>query len=72
MKFCEIKFVKHEAMIGSIFYEETHELNREKMLVREVLSDRCRITQEKFQYQGVEICMTFQACTLNSSRNSSH
>ena len=27
-----------------------------KMLVREVLSDRYRITQEKFQYQGaVEI-----------------
>ena len=26
-----------------------------KMLVREVLSDRYRITQEKFQYQGVEM-----------------
>ena len=26
------------------------------MLVRRVLSDRYRITQEKFQYQGVEIC----------------
>ena len=35
-----------------------------KMLVREVLSDRYRITQEQFQYQGVEICMTFRAYTL--------
>ena len=26
-----------------------------KMLVREVLSDRYRITQEQIQYQGVEI-----------------
>ena len=26
-----------------------------KMLMRMVLSDRCRITLEKFQYQGVEI-----------------
>ena len=25
-----------------------------KMLVRRVLSDRYRITQDKFQYQGVE------------------
>ena len=35
-----------------------------KMLVREVLSDRYRITQEKFQYQGVEIYMTILADTL--------
>ena len=35
-----------------------------KMLVRRVLSDRYRIAQAKFQYQGVEICMTFQAYTL--------
>ena len=34
------------------------------MLVREVLSDRYRITQDKFQYQGVEICMKFWAYTL--------
>ena len=31
-----------------------------KILVREVLSDRYRITQEQFKYQGVEICMTFR------------
>ena len=30
-----------------------------RMLVCERLSDRYRITQEQFQYQGVEICMTF-------------
>ena len=35
-----------------------------EMLMREVLSDRYRITQEKFQYRGVEICMTFQAYAL--------
>ena len=29
--------------------------NSAKMLVRMVLSDRCRRTQEKFQYQEVEI-----------------
>ena len=38
-----------------------------KMLVREVLSDRYRITQEQFQYQGVEISMMFQAYTLYNS-----
>ena len=39
------------------------------MLVREVLSDRYRITQEKFQYQGVEILMTFRACTRASFKD---
>ena len=33
-----------------------------KLLVRRVLLDRCsRMTQEKFQYDGVEMCMTFRA-----------
>ena len=31
-----------------------------KMMVRRVLSDRYRITQERFQYHRVEICMTFR------------
>ena len=30
-----------------------------------VLSDRYRITQEKFQYHGGEICMTFSALDLH-------
>ena len=34
------------------------------MMVYEVLSDRYRRTQEEFQYQGVEICLTFRASTL--------
>ena len=38
-----------------------------KMLVRRVLSDRYRTTQEQFKYQGVEICMMFQAYTLYNS-----
>ena len=38
-----------------------------KMLVRRVLSDRYRITQEQFQYQGVEISITFRAHTLHKS-----
>ena len=31
-----------------------------KMLLRRVLSDRYRITQEIFQYHRVEMCMTFR------------
>ena len=38
-----------------------------EILVRRVLSDRYRITQEQFQYQGVEISMTFQIYTLYNS-----
>ena len=37
------------------------------MLVREVLSDRYRITQDKFQYQRVEISMTFRAYAFYNS-----
>ena len=41
-----------------------------KMLVHEVPSDRCTITQERFQYQGVGILVTFRAYTLyNSTSN---
>ena len=39
-----------------------------KMLMRRVLSDRYRITQETFQYQGVEICMTFRVFTFCNSQ----
>ena len=35
-----------------------------EMLMRRVLADRYRRTQEQFQYHGVEISMTFQAYTL--------
>ena len=38
-----------------------------KKLMRRVLSDRYRIKQEKFQYQGEEICMMFRAYTLYNS-----
>ena len=34
------------------------------MLVRMVLSGRYRITQDKFQYEGVELGMTFRAYAL--------
>ena len=36
-----------------------------KMLVRKVLSDRLRIAQEEFHYQGVEIRITFRAYTVS-------
>ena len=35
-----------------------------KMLVRRVLSDKYRIPQEKFYYQGVEICMLYRVFNL--------
>ena len=38
-----------------------------KMLARRVLSDRYRTKQEKFQYQGVEIYMTFRVSTIYNS-----
>ena len=38
-----------------------------KMLVRRVLSDRYRITQEQLQYQRVEILMMFQGYTIYNS-----
>ena len=38
-----------------------------KMLVREVLSDRYRITQGKFQYLGAEMCMTFASVPFINS-----
>ena len=38
-----------------------------KMLVRRVLADRYRRTQEKFQDHGVEMCMTFRAYTFYNS-----
>ena len=34
-----------------------------KMLLREVLLDRYRTTLEQFQYQGVEVYMTFRVFT---------
>ena len=46
----------------SLFYNGIK--NWEKMLVRRVLSDRYRITQEQFQYQVVEIYMTSQVFTF--------
>ena len=36
----------------------------QKMLMRRVLSDRHKTTQEEFQYNGVELCMMFRAYTL--------
>ena len=38
-----------------------------KILVREVLSDRYGIPLEKFQYQEVEMLMTFLAYTFYNS-----
>ena len=35
-----------------------------KMLVRRVPLDRYRITQEQFQYQGVEICIMFRTYAI--------
>ena len=47
---------------NSIETKITHKNNKNsaKMLLHMVLSDRCRITQEQFQYHGVEICMMFR------------
>ena len=38
-----------------------------KMLVCEVLSDRYRIRQGQFQYQAIEILMTFRVYSLYTS-----
>ena len=52
-------------MIMLVVIRETRTVH--KVLMRRVLSDRCRITQEYFQYQGVEMYMMFQAYTFYNS-----
>ena len=50
-----------------VFVLQSSLKNCAKILVRRELSDRYRKTQEKFQYQGVELCVTFRVYTLHNS-----
>ena len=56
-------------VLGYVYSSYSTSITRtvQKMLMRRVLSDIYRITQDKFQYHGVEISMSFRVFTLYNS-----